>query len=60
MPRTEGLENTDMGVNREHSTSTGVLNLTGCDMFQSTCYYGAHCADEGERESLLSLRVDSA
>ena len=49
-----------MGVNREHSTSTGVLNLTGCDMFQSTCYYGAHGADEGERESLLSLRVDSA
>lgn len=52
-----GLENTDMGVNREHST--GVLNLTGCcslDMFQDACYHGARCADEGEGESPLSVR----
>jgi hypothetical protein len=52
-----------MGVNREHKYSTGVLNLTDCytqDMFQSDCYYGARYAEEGEREALLSLRVDSA
>jgi hypothetical protein len=52
-----------MGVNREHKYGTGVLNLTGCysqDMFQSACYHSARYADEGGRESLLSLRVDSA
>lgn len=66
----DNVENAKKGRFGEHrygresrtQYGTGVLNLTGCysqNMFQSACYHGARYADEGERESLLSLRVAS-